>query len=209
MRELPARIMTRLWHLWFALVHGSSFKSIGRGAFLFRPFRIDGADGIEVGEKTVMQRGGWLYCRGIDGIPASLKLGKGCVFGYNNHITAVREVVIGDYVLTANNVYISDNLHGYENTSTPVMHQPVRFKKAVSIGDGCWIGENACIIGARIGKNCVIGANAVVTHDIPDYSVAAGIPAVIIKQFAPHLKKWASMKSSGELHVNELNHEEN
>ena len=122
MRELPARIMTKLWYFLFALIHGPSFKSIGRGAFLFRPFRIDGADGIEAGEKTVMQRGGWLYCRGIDRIPASLKLGKGCVFGYNNHITAVREVVIGDYVLTANNVYISDNLHGYEDTSTPVLN---------------------------------------------------------------------------------------
>lgn len=188
--------MTRLWYFWFVLVHGPSFKSIGRGAFLFRPFRIDGHEGIEVGQKTVMQRGGWLYCCGIDKVPAFLKLGKGCVFGYNNHITAVREVVIGDHVLTANNVYISDNLHSYEDTSTPIMHQPVRFKKAVFIGDGCWIGENACIIGARIGKNCVIGANAVVTHDIPDYSVAVGIPAVIIKRFDPHLRKWINVKNT-------------
>lgn len=141
-----------------------------------------------------MQRGGWLYCCGIDNIPASLKLGKGCVFGYNNHIAAVREVVIGDNVLTANNVYISDNLHGYEDVSTPVMYQPVRFKKPVSIGDGCWIGENACIIGAHIGKNCVIGANAVVTHDIPDYSVAVGIPAVVIRQFDPSSQKWINTK---------------
>ena len=194
MSSLYSRILTKLWSLWFMLAHSPSFKMIGRGAFLFRPFRIDGAEGIEVGQKTVMQRGGWLYCCGIDNVPASLKLGKGCVFGYNNHITAVRDVVIGDYVLTANNVYISDNLHGYEDTSTPVMYQPVRFKKAVSIGDGCWIGENVCIIGARIGKNCVIGANAVVIHDIPDYSVAVGIPAVVIKQFDQNSQKWVASK---------------
>ena len=190
MSGLHSRILNRLWSLWFALVHSPSFRMAGRGAFLFRPFRIDGAEGIEIGERTVMQRGGWLYCCGIDNIPASLKLGKGCVFGYNNHITAVRNVVIGDYVLTANNVYISDNLHGYEDITKPIMHQPVRFKGAVEIGDGCWIGENACIIGARIGKNCVIGANAVVTRDIPDYSVAVGIPAVIIRQWDPQLQKW-------------------
>lgn len=194
MSSLHSRILTRLWSLWFTFVHSPSFKMIGRGAFLFRPFRIDGADGIEMGSKAVLQRGAWLYCCGVEGIPASLKIGKGCVFGYNNHITSVRDVVIGDYVLTANNVYISDNLHGYEDTSKPIIHQPVRFKRAVVIGDGCWLGENACIIGAHIGKNCVIGANAVVTSDIPDYSVAVGVPAVVIKQFDPQLKKWATTK---------------
>lgn len=170
--------------------YGPKFRKLGFGARLFRPFRVDGWDGIELGRHTVLQGGGWLYCRGIDATPASLKLGKGCVLGYNNHITAVREVVIGDHVLTANNVYISDNLHGYEDTSRPIMHQPVKFKKAVSIGDGSWIGENACIIGARIGKNCVIGANAVVTNDVPDYCVAVGIPAVVIRQFDAQLQKW-------------------
>ena len=196
MSGLHSRILTKLWSLWFTLIHSSSFKMIGHGSFLFRPFRVDGAGGIEVGQKTIMQRGGWLYCCGIDNVPASLKLGRGCVFGYNNHITAVRDVVIGDYVLTANNVYISDNIHGYEDTSTPIMHQPVLFKRAVVIGDGCWIGENACIIGARIGKNCVIGANAVVTRDIPDYSVAVGIPAVVIRQLDPHLQEWVSKNPS-------------
>ncbi|MBK9161523.1 MAG: acyltransferase [Nitrosomonadales bacterium] len=190
MSGLYTRVMARVWRYWFTLIHGPSFRSLGRGSFLFRPFRVDGAEGIEVGEKTVMQRGAWLYCCGVDDIPASLKIGKGCVFGYNNHIAAVRDVAIGNNVLTANNVYISDNLHAYEDISRPVMHQPVRFKGAVSIGEGSWIGENACIIGARIGRNCVIGANAVVTRDIPDYSVAAGVPAVVIRQFDPRLDKW-------------------
>ena len=137
-----------------------------------------------------MQRGGWLYCTGVDGVRASLKLGEGCVLGYNNHIAAVRSVVIGNHVLTANNVYISDNVHAYEDISRPILHQPVQFKSEVSIGDGCWIGENACIIGARIGKNSVIGANAVVTQDIPEYSVAVGVPAVVIRQFNTQSQQW-------------------
>ena len=194
MLELYFRIINKLWLLWFNLIYRSSFKSIGKGTFLFRPFRVDGGKGIELGSETIMQRGSWLFCSGIDNIPAFLKLGKGCVFGYNNHIAAVRDVVIGDFALTANNVYISDNLHCYEDISTPIISQPVRFKKAVSIGDGCWIGENACIIGATIGKNCVIGANAVVTNDIPDYSVAVGIPAVVIRQYDIQLQKWINQK---------------
>ena len=190
MSGLCSRVTTKLWSLWFALTHVNSFKRLGYGSFLFYPFRIDGPAGIEVGARTVMQRMSWLYCCGIDNIPASLKIGDGCVFGYNNHVTAVRNVVIGDNVLTANNVYISDNMHSYENIAIPIINQPVQFKKAVVIGAGSWIGENACIIGASIGKNCVIGANAVVTQDIPDFSVAVGIPAVVIRHYDQTLQKW-------------------
>lgn len=193
MSGLVMRFLSKLGLLWFGLIHGASFKALGRSASMHRPFRVDGAERIELGPGTVVQRGGWLYCQGIEGISASLKIGAGCVFGYNNHITSVRSVVIGDHVLTANNVYISDNLHGYEDVTRPIMHQPVRFKKAVVIGDGCWIGENACIIGATIGRNSIIGANAVVTRDIPDYAVAVGIPAVVIRQFDQQLQQWVDV----------------
>ena len=53
-----------------------------------------------------------------------------------------------------------------------------------------WLGENVAIIGASIGKNCVIGANAVVTDDIPDYSVAVGIPARVIRQYDAPSGQW-------------------
>ncbi len=187
-------VLAKLSRIWFALRCQAKFRVLGRGAFITYPHRIDGAEWIEIGDATFMQRGGWLYCGRVDDVDPSLKLGKGCVFGYNNHITSVRSVVIGDHVLTANNVYISDNLHEYEDISRPIIQQPVRFKSAVSIGDGCWIGENVSIIGVRIGKNCVIGANAVVTHDIPDYSVAVGVPAVVIRQFDPQLQRWVSKR---------------
>jgi acetyltransferase-like isoleucine patch superfamily enzyme len=196
MNNLWNRLLAKLTLVRFRLSYGAAFKSIGNRSFAFGPCRIDGASGIELGPQSVFQRGVWLYCSGTDSSPASLKIGKGCVFGYNNHITSVREVLVGDYVLTANNVYISDNLHGFENISVPIMHQPVQFKKAVSIGDGCWLGENVCVIGARIGKNCAIGANAVVVDDIPDYSVAVGVPARVIRQFDQTAQKWISTRRS-------------
>lgn len=196
MNNLLTRIFLKLNRILFSCCYNWAFKKLGAGVAIFRPFRVDGGNGISLGPKTIFQRGAWLYCCGIDGRSAALTIGGGCVFGYNNHITSVRDVVIGDYVLTANNVYISDNLHGYEDTIKPIMYQPVRFKRAVVIGDGCWIGENACIIGAHVGKNCVIGANAVVTSDIPDYSVAVGVPAVVIKQFDQNSQKWIARKPS-------------
>ena len=195
MIKLIWRIRAKIWALCFPIIYGRLFKSLGSGSFLMRPFRLDGSGDIEIATETIVQRGGWLYCDGIGGMPALLKFGKGCVLGHNNHIAAVREVVFGEYVLTANNVYVSDNLHEYEDISSPVMHQPVRFKAAVSIGDGSWIGENACIIGARIGKHCVIGANSVVTHDVPDYSVVVGSPGRVIRQFDLVSGRWLSAGS--------------
>ena len=74
----------------------------------------------------------------------------------------------------------------------PIILQPVKFKASVRIGRGSWLGENVSIIGASIGRNCVIGANSVVTKDIPDFSVAVGIPAVVIKHFDVEQQLWVA-----------------
>jgi acetyltransferase-like isoleucine patch superfamily enzyme len=188
------RIYKKIGRLRFTYFNRHSLKKLGKDSFFENPYRVDGGDRIEVGVKTVLQRGGWLYCQGIEGVSPLFKIGSGCVFGYNNHFTCVRDVVIGDHVLTANNVYISDNLHEYEDITVPIIQQPVRFKRNVVIGSGSWIGENVSIIGAHIGKNCVIGANSVVTRDIPDYCVAVGVPAVIIKQYDLKQSRWIIKK---------------
>lgn len=190
MFRLLARIREKLARTWFAMMSKRGFRHLGDGAYMVAPFRIDGGDWIELGTGTFIQRGSWLYCGEIDRHSPVLKLGKHCVLGYNNHITCVRSVEIGDFVLTANNVYISDNVHGYEDVSRPIILQPVLFKGAVSIGSGSWIGENVSIIGARIGKNCVIGANSVVTSDVPDFCVAVGVPAKVIRQYDPDSCSW-------------------
>ena len=182
---------TKQFVFWF--FYKNKFQFLSKSVLFNTPFRIDGRDRIFIDDNTSFQSGIWLYCCGVDNINANLSIGKGSVFGYNNHITCVRSVSIGSFVLTANNVYISDNIHAYEDITKPVIQQPVKFKKAVSIGDGAWIGENVSIIGANVGRNSVVGANSVVTVDIPDYSVAVGIPAKIIKRFIPEKNKWVKV----------------
>ena len=191
-----ARIYPRIKQLFFWSFHQSSFESLSRSARFAYPFRLDGANGIAIQDRTLFQRNLWLYCCGVDGVKATLSIGEDCVFGYNNHITCVRKVTIGNFVLTANNVYISDNLHEYEDITKPIIQQPVRFKRAVEIGEGAWIGENVSIIGASVGRNSVIGANSVVTRDIPDYCVAVGAPAVVIRQFDLQLKMWVDTSNN-------------
>ena len=194
MISILSRIYRKCAQISFWFLSKNQFRSLSRSVFFERPFRVDGSDGISIGDGAFFQKGIWLYCCGVNGIKATLSIGNGCVFGYNNHITCVGEVIIGDYVLTANNVYISDNLHEYEDITKPIIQQPVRFKRAVAIGSGAWIGENVSIIGASIGKNSVVGANSVVTRDIPDFCVAVGAPAVVIRQYDLQLKKWVEKK---------------
>jgi acetyltransferase-like isoleucine patch superfamily enzyme len=196
MLNLPRKVFRKINQFIFWLSQKNSFNFLSRSALFNPPFRIDGSGGISIDDGTSFQRGGWLYCCGIDNIQANLSIGKNSVFGYNNHITCVRSVTIGNFVLTANNVYISDNLHEYKDITKPIILQPITFKRAVLIGDGCWIGENVSIIGASIGKNSVIGAGSVVTHDIPDYSVAVGVPAKVIKRFDLNLQKWVEGESN-------------
>jgi acetyltransferase-like isoleucine patch superfamily enzyme len=164
-------------------------KSCGKSVAFFFPIRLDGMRYIAVGSNTSIQSNSWIYAEGQEG-QISLSIGSGCVLGYNNHITAIQNVIIGNNVLTANNIYISDNYHDYEDIKVPILKQPVKFKGNVEIGDGTWLGENVCVIGAKVGKNCVIGANSVVTKDIPDYSVAVGSPAKIIKKFDLARSEW-------------------
>lgn len=81
-------------------------------------------------------------------------------------------------------MYITDCDHEYRNIDIPVIDQEIVQKdQKVSIGGGSYVGINAVIVGnVKIGEHCVIGANSVVTHDIPDYSVAVGCPAKVIKK---------------------------
>jgi serine acetyltransferase len=191
--NLITKVRSYLYKILFILIYKKLFKKIETDSLLYKPFRIDGIRKISIGKGSVFQRGAWLYCAETCEDDTELEIGDGCVFGYNNHITSVKSVKIGNNVLTANNVYISDNIHGYEDINTPIINQPILFKRQVVIGCGTWLGENAVVIGAKIGKNCVIGANAVVTKDIPDYSVAVGVPAVVIKQFDKNSGIWVDL----------------
>jgi acetyltransferase-like isoleucine patch superfamily enzyme len=159
--------------------------NIGARSFINSPFRLDINKNLHIGNFTFIQSGSWIYCEDNVENPARITIGSRCVLGYRNHITAVGRLTIGDDVLTANNVFISDSDHSFSNPEIPIIYQPIKHKKDVTIGSGSWIGENVCIIGASVGRHCVIGANSVVTRDVPDFSVVAGNPAKVIKSIGP------------------------
>ena len=107
----------------------------------------------------------------------TVRIGKGSEIGERCRISIANSLEIGEKVLLSPNVYITDCDH------VPVIDQGiVQRGQKVSIGEGSYIGINAVIVGnVRIGRHCVVGANSVVTKDVPDYCVAVGSPAKVIK----------------------------
>ena len=114
----------------------------------------------------------------------TVKIGKGSEIGERCRISIANSLDIGEKVLFSPNVYITDCDHEYRDVDVPVIDQGIVQKgQRVSIGEGSFIGINAVIVGnVKIGRHCVIGANSVVTKDVPDYCVAVGSPAKVIKK---------------------------
>jgi acetyltransferase-like isoleucine patch superfamily enzyme len=176
--------LDRAWSWLYTRLIRGSFGSFGARSKVFPPFSTAGTDGIHIGDNVWIARGGW-----IQTVPeyagvrhrARLTIGDGCQVGRFVHITAARSVTIGKGVLIADRVFISDSNHGYADPTRPIFDQPLTDLRDVVVGDHSWLGENVCVLsGVRIGRSCVIGCNAVVTRDIPDESIAVGIPARVI-----------------------------
>jgi len=119
----------------------------------------------------------------------TLIIGKNCEIGDNVHFVAHEKVIIGDNVLMASKIFISDTNHGEYSGSEqsspdiPPNRRPL-ITKPVMIGDKVWIGENVCVLpGVTIGAGSIIGANSVVNKDIPTNCIAVGAPARIVKRY--------------------------
>lgn len=192
----------RLWNALnaqaFSILAGWRFGSFGSSSKIVRPIGIEGPKNIFLGSSVYVAPLSYLAARPLDGEgECRLEIGDGCSIGRFNHLYATRRVVLGQHVLTANGVYISDNLHGYRDPSVPIMQQPIVQNGEVEIGDGSWIGHNACILGVRIGRHCVVGANAVVTRNLPDHCVAVGAPAIIVRRYDPGSATWRATLPDG------------
>jgi len=190
------RLRTRV----FTVVIRGGFRRFGRGSRVSPPFRFAGISEVEVGERVNINRDCWITAIGesnADGSP-KLIIGSGCGIGMGATIAAARRIVLGERVLMARNVYISDHGHEYRDIETPIADQGITEPRPVCIGDGTWLGQNACVLpGLTIGRHCIVGANAVVTRNVPDFCVVAGAPATAIRRYDAAACAWVKVKGSG------------
>ena len=191
-------IITRiLSHLKF-LKYKKIFGEILENSIIKSPLRIDGGKNIFIGKNVFVAYKSWLAALPLTGEKeCRLELHDGVTIGHFNHIYATKKIVLEKNVLTADKVYISDNLHGYEDITIPIKDQPIIQNGEVIIGENSWLGENVCVLGASIGKHSIIGSNSVVTKNIPPYCVAVGVPAKIIKRYCFNTKSWHKTDSNG------------
>jgi acetyltransferase-like isoleucine patch superfamily enzyme len=167
---------------------------LGRGAVVGANPEIHAPECIEIGEgvrigRNVRLQGIVEYAGQMFNPRLVLKRGASlqnqCTVICNNYIE------LGEDVMVASNVFISDHEHLYQDVKRPIVAQELTTDGRVVIGAGSHIGENVCIFrNVTIGEHCVIGAGAVVTRDVPAFSVAVGSPARVVRQFDAASGEW-------------------
>ena len=173
------------------LISKISFKHFGNMSYLGKPLYIEGKRKISIGNRTRIFPG--LRMEALNN--GSIVIGSNTVIEQNVHIISMdSELVIGDDVTLAPNVFITNVNHNYQDIEKSVMDQGYNIKKTI-IGKGCFIGYGAAIqAGTILGKHCVVGSNSVVKGSFPDNCVIAGVPARIIKQYNLQTNLWETVK---------------
>jgi acetyltransferase-like isoleucine patch superfamily enzyme len=165
------------------------FFSVGSDSFIESPWVITNPQNITVGENflalSVLRIETFEEYLGEHFTPKII-IGNNVAFNNDCHIGCINRIEIGNNVLGASRIYITDHYHGRiepEDLAVVPTQRKLYSKGPVIIGDNVWIGENVTILpGVTIGENAIIGANTVVSKDIPANAVAAGVPARIIRQ---------------------------
>jgi acetyltransferase-like isoleucine patch superfamily enzyme len=133
---------------------------------------------LELGEGVLLEPGVWITAPD----DARVRIGGGTFLNRGVMIAAQTLVEIGEHCMLANGCFVSDAAHRHDDTELPVPWQGFTSKGPTRIGANCWLGVGVVVTsGVSIGERCVIGANSVVTHDIPPFSIAAGAPARVLK----------------------------
>ncbi len=195
--RLCAIVHTRI-HSWFLA------QSFGVQKLCISPdAEISGIRFIKIGENFIAGRGLWITAirryQDVEYNP-HITIGDNVIVSYYVHIAATNLVKIGSNVLIGSKVLITDHQHGdYTETSkqngllSPAQRRLTSNLETV-IGNNVWLGDGVVVMpGIKIGDNSVIGAISVVTHDVPSFTVAAGVPAVALKRFDLTIQKWRKL----------------
>ena len=133
---------------------------------------------LEIGAGTLLEPNVWLTAPGR----ARIRIGSGTFLNIGVMVASLELVEIGDHCMLANGCFVSDGAHRFDDPHLPVPWQGFTSRGPTRLGDNVWCGVNVVITsGVSIGERCVIGANSVVTSDIPSHTIAAGAPARVLR----------------------------
>jgi acetyltransferase-like isoleucine patch superfamily enzyme len=149
---------------------------------------------LEIGKDATVKLGRWSWIGHGTKIRAhegTVEIGAKTVLGQECTISSFQHVAIGRECILADRVMLIDFDHGVVEVERPIRLQGI-YKRDVAVGNNCWIGYGACILrGVTVGDNCIVGSNSVVTKDVPDDTVVAGMPAKALRRRpAPKVMRW-------------------
>jgi acetyltransferase-like isoleucine patch superfamily enzyme len=190
-----SRLKNKLHSLWLAWTY--PFASIGANVSVHYSCDLprSRAKYIRIGNRVKLAREVWLNIPNVSicNEPAII-LEDGCGIGRRSVISAKNQIHIMRDTIFAPSVLVMDHNHAFEDVTVPIARQPMTQGGTIRIEEGCWVGFGAAIMCSRgelvIGRGSVVGANAVVSRSVPAYSVVAGNPARIVKQYDPEKKIW-------------------
>jgi acetyltransferase-like isoleucine patch superfamily enzyme len=175
-------------NVFYSGVFSSSVKNNPKKLFVDSSYSLKGGNNVSIGNNFVGNKG--LVIEALEDFgkqtySPSIVIGNNVFINQNCRLQCINRIEIGDGTMLAGNIFITDHFHG--NTSMfdeqPPAKRSLYSKGAVIIGKSVWIGEGVVIMpNVKIGNHAIIGANAVVTKDVDDYCVVAGIPAKLIKR---------------------------
>jgi acetyltransferase-like isoleucine patch superfamily enzyme len=164
-------------------IYSWRFGRWGKRTLIGNPDKLTNPRAINLGDRVEIRKGARLEAVGPwDGKRPKITIGDNTSIHFYFHCGAAKSVRIGNDVLIAGRVYISDHDHQFDDSDLPPIYAGWKVAEVV-IGDGVWIGEGAVILrGVTVGKRAVIGANAVVTKDVAPYTLVGGVPAKLIRE---------------------------
>jgi acetyltransferase-like isoleucine patch superfamily enzyme len=189
------RVANKLRSLWMQWTY--PFASVGRNLSIHHSCDIKRSitPYVQLGDSVLLEREVWVNVPIIpeNGEPV-IQMDEGCKVGRRCVISGINRIHFERNVVFAPNVLIMDHNHAFEDVNIPIRHQGVTRGGRIRIEEGCWIGYGVAIVCNKgelvIGKNSVVGANAVVTRSVAPNSVVAGNPARVVKQFDSSTGEW-------------------
>lgn len=177
------------------IVYKIKFAKFGNFSYIGKPVFLEGTKNITIARRVRIFPGARMQCIG----KGRIYIGENTSIAQNLHITAMQETLaIGKGVTILGNVCITNIDHEYQQIDVPILEQKMSYNKT-EIGDNCCIGYGACIqAGTILGKQCIVGAGAVVRGTFQDYSVIVGVPAKVVKKYNANTQKWERINSYGE-----------
>ena len=187
------RVINKLRSMYLSVVF--PFASIGKKGSFHYTCNIRNPRLIKIGDCVIVMHHAWIHPvlrKDVDG--PTLIIDDRCVIARRSQIVAKNSIHIEHDVMLAAGVLIMDHDHAYEDVTLPIKAQGTTPGGTIRIEQGCFIGYGAAILCAKgelvLGRNSVVGANAVVTRSVPPYSVVSGNPVRIVRQFDPVKQVW-------------------